>query len=195
MIHIPPHDRDDDVAEEFTRFFRAHYDKLRNLIHLKAPYLDAEAIANEAFHQLWAHWRDLDGERWSYLYAVALNGIRDGARNRRRQASPIEPEDWHRAVIAPGWTPEASCLLREVLADVDRLPVHLREALRLNVAGFAAGEIAEMLGCRPHTVSNYLWEARQRLGETNGRTARRGGPGRGDPRRGGHGGQQDRGDA
>jgi len=177
------------AEQEFRQFYRANYDAVRRWVRWEAPDVDDEEIAADAFFKTWERWGRVAEPR-PFVFRVARHGMLNGRRKARRQAPPVAPDDGHAALVPPPADGHTRREFHEALHEVDRLPPQLREAVKLDAFGLSIGEIAEVIGCGKKTVSNYLWQARQRLscpGAAAGGDDRSGGS---DP-----GGRQDRGDA
>ena len=124
----------------------------------------AEDAAQEAFLQLYLHWREVPGMRdpAAWLYRVGMNRCKDYRRALKRAARLVErlgqavDEDQS---PQGKWSPEA-----DFLAILQPLPKRQRTAAALHyVAGFSTSEIAKTMGISEGAVGSHLHKARESL--------------------------------
>ncbi|WP_033433579.1 RNA polymerase sigma factor [Saccharothrix syringae] len=157
-----PHDAQRHVHErEFAEFYRETHDKLCRYVHHHAPMLDSREIAHVALSRVWGRWGRIEGSPLRYAFIVAKNLMVQELR--QTTAPPVSPDERHRLLVAPLEDIEQRQRLLEVEAAIEKLPRHLRDALRMKSFGFSNKQIAEAMGCRTRSVSNYVAEARRRL--------------------------------
>ena len=143
----------------------------------------AESITQDCFSRAYQA-RDRFEQRCSlhtWLMQIAVNLIRDHARNRRLQFWKRANQNAQRADAATlamadrGRSPEAQALLRERVAAIwtaaDRLPAKQRTVFLLRfVEDMDLLEIAAATGMKEGTVKTHLFRAvravRERIGET-----------------------------
>ena len=131
------------------------------LVHLKNE-ADTEDIFQTVFLKYVLHSAPFESEdhEKAWLIRVTVNACRDLLRDLFR-ARTVPLEQWQ--ALAPAPDPET----REVLEAVLALPVKYRGVVYLHYyEGYAAGEIAGLLGRNVNTVYTLLTRARQRLKET-----------------------------
>jgi RNA polymerase sigma factor CnrH len=138
-----------------------------------ASSTQAEDAVQDGLASVWLARHRLDPEQsvGPYLTTVVLNKCRD--RLRKRKAArlfglSIADEALSIADDNPG--PEATAVNREELrllkAEIERLPVRLREALVLVcIDGRSQAEAAELLGVSEKAVETRIYRARKRLKE------------------------------
>jgi RNA polymerase sigma-70 factor (family 1) len=150
----------------FRQFFDTYHDPLRRFVYSYIRSWEiAEEIANDAFFELWRHWRSIDMGRGprAYLYATArhfaLNHLRH-ARVEARYASQQLVQGGAAAEAAPA-SVEHTLLVRELSAAlqraIDALPPRRREALVLRwKRQLSYEEIGQTLGISAKTVAEHL---------------------------------------
>ena len=154
--------------EVLTRLFNTYHATLVRYVARRVGDRDwAEEVAQETFVRALKQ-ETIASER-SWLFAVATNLVRDGARRDARQRARLEvmrAEQEPDAVAEPGPTTaerdEERARAREAiskLADRDR------EALLMKEEGLSYPEIAEALGLSVGSVGTTLSRARRRLME------------------------------
>jgi RNA polymerase sigma-70 factor (ECF subfamily) len=129
----------------------------------------AEDAAQDAFLQLYLHWREVPAMRdpAAWLYRVGMNRCKDYRRALRRGTRLIErlgrstfegPPDDPRE----NWSPEA-----DFLAILGPLPNRQRTAAALHyLAGFSTSEIATAMSISEGAVGSHLHKARESLRRT-----------------------------
>jgi RNA polymerase sigma factor (sigma-70 family) len=157
--------RQGDAAAFETLYDRYHLRILSFCRHMLGSQPDGEDATQHAFVALHRHLtadeREVDVKPW--LFQVARNRCLSLLRARREHAD----------VDDPGFQPATEGLadsvqrrsdLRELLADLHRLPEEQRAALVLSSLGDLSGdEIAEVIGCRPQKVKALVFQARSAL--------------------------------
>ena len=132
---------------------------------------EARDIVQVVFLRVWEKRRQFD-PRWSpntWIYRIGVNLAIDLIRSRQHRDQALGPLGAHLRSVKPGDSRALADLEhRQVAAIFDRLAEDLPEKQRLvfllvGVDGMPAGEVGEILGCRPSTVRNHLFAARKRL--------------------------------
>jgi RNA polymerase sigma-70 factor (ECF subfamily) len=124
----------------------------------------AEDAAQEAFLQLYVHWREVPGMRdpVAWLYRVGMNRCKNYRRALGRTARLIDRLG--RSVegdLCPSgqWSPET-----DFVAIFQPLPKRQRTAVALHyLAGFSTSEIAQTMGISQGAVGSHLHKARESL--------------------------------
>ncbi|MGN6574734.1 MAG: SigE family RNA polymerase sigma factor [Nocardioides sp.] len=156
--------RMDDAEGEYTWFFRAEFAGVARAAYLVVHDRQrAEDLAQEAFTQLYVHWRKVSRyerpDAWVRRVAIRA-GVRDARRERVRPAlersgSPSPSYD----------DPLDLDLVRAIRA----LPPRQRAAVTLfYLEDRPTNEVADILGCSESTVKVHLFKARRRLSELLG---------------------------
>lgn len=129
----------------------------------------AEDAAQDAFLQLYLHWRQVPAinDPTAWLYRVAINRSKDYRRAMRRGSQLLErlgpagfddPQDDLRAT----WSPETG-----FLAILGPLPKRQRTAAALHyLAGFSTSEIAAAMNISEGAVGSHLHKARESIRKT-----------------------------
>jgi RNA polymerase sigma-70 factor (ECF subfamily) len=154
----------------FGQLLEAHYD----FIHAVAwkwtrSSADADDIAQDVCIRLATAISGFRGEgRFrTWLYALVLNAVRDGARKSAREQR--KAEEWSLDPSARNDQPGEDDM-QEIWTAVQELSPKQRDAVMLVYSeGLDHGEAAEVLGCSENTVSWHLHEARKRLKTILGR--------------------------
>lgn len=106
---------------------------------------------------------ETESHRRHYLFRIATNLLRDGARRRRTQPTPISQELAPEAMGDPGHVEGLDRRL-DVSRAMDRLKPRDRAMLWLAYAqGSSHDEIAQMVGVRPSSMKALLSRARKKL--------------------------------
>ena len=147
---------------DLAALFREHHDSLVRVLYRRTGDRDrAEDIAQETFARAVAA-PPRNPRPW--LFAVALNLVREDGRKAVRQGRRLE---LYRAE-SPQSSPAADQVLersddvRAVQQALATLPERDREALLLKAEGFNYDEIAETLGLAKGAVGTTLSRARRR---------------------------------
>jgi RNA polymerase sigma-70 factor (ECF subfamily) len=154
--------------DRLTYLFNTYHATLVRYIARRVGDRDwAEEVAQETFVRALRQ-ETIASER-SWLFAVATNLVRDGARRDARQRGRLElmrAEREAEAVVEPEPTAverdEERARAREAIA---LLAERDREALLMKEEGLSYGEIAEALGLSIGSVGTTLSRARRRLME------------------------------
>jgi RNA polymerase sigma-70 factor, ECF subfamily len=148
-------------SEAFEWFFRAQFPAVRRSVFLIVGDVGrAEEIAQDAFVQLYRHWRRVETyerpEAWVRKVAVRLAMKR--VRRDRLRAS-LERRTWDPEPLAPDTGHDL-----DVLRAVARLPPAQRAVVVLHYyEDRPLAEIAEIVGCTPSTAKVHAFKARRRL--------------------------------
>jgi len=155
-----------DVQAEFTAFFRTEFPRVvRTVTLVLGDRGRAEEIAQDAFVQLFDHWRKVSRyelpEAWVRRVAIRMANRTAHREHRRRvledRAAPVET------------TPGLDTADADIYAAVRRLPLSQRTAVVLfYFEDRPVAEIADLLGCAPATARVHLHKARRRLAATLG---------------------------
>lgn len=159
------------MTTALAALFEQYYASLVRMLYRRTGDRDrAEDLAQETFARAVA--APPDNPR-PWLFAVALNLVREDGRKAVRQGRRLElyrPE-----VDRPAPGPDDEFDRREAAAQVQAALAQLndrdREALLLNAEGFSYPEIAATLGLSPGAVGTTLSRARKRLVEAYHRRA------------------------
>jgi len=148
----------------FGQLLEMHYD----FIHAVAwkwtrSSPDADDIAQDVCIRLASAISGFRGEgRFrTWLYALVLNAVRDGARKSVREKR--KTEEWS---LDPSTQADEANEddMQEIWSAVQELSPKQRDAVMLVYSeGLDHGEAADVLGCSENTVSWHLHEARKRL--------------------------------
>jgi RNA polymerase sigma-70 factor (ECF subfamily) len=152
------------MTGDLTQLFEQYYDSLVRMLYRRTGDRDrAEDLAQETFARAVA--APPNNPR-PWLFAVALNLVREDGRRNLRQGRRLE---LLRADDAPPQGPdvdfernENSAAVRAALAQLNERD---REALLLKAEGFNYTEIASTLGLSKGAVGTTLARARRRLVE------------------------------
>jgi len=154
----------DLVAQAFAEW---RIDLYRYALSMGPPPAAAQEITQEAFLRLYLaldNGETIESPR-AWLFRVAHN-LAVNIRAREKRLGPWT-EDLEDRFVDPCANPERALLDREKLERLERaieeLSEQQRECLHLRAAGFRYREIAEILGIRTSTVSEYLKRAIERL--------------------------------
>ena len=132
---------------------------------------EARDVVQMAFLRLWENRRRYDS-RWApntWIYRIATNLAIDQLRSRKSRDRSSEPLRWHLEKVADTHPrPMNELQGREVHAIFEQLSRGLSDKQRLvfvlkEVEGRTSEEVAAILGCRPSTVRNHLFNARKTL--------------------------------
>jgi RNA polymerase sigma-70 factor (ECF subfamily) len=151
---------------DFDRLYGAHAQELFGfLVYRTGDRALAEDLLADTFERVLTARRGYDPRRGSektWLYAIALNRVRDHARRAGAEARALE-----RAAPAPDTAgdPLAAIEVREQLAPaLARLAPEEREAIALRFgADMTVPEIAELLGEKLTTVEGRVYRALRKL--------------------------------
>lgn len=159
--------RGDDVAFEFL-YDRHHRGLLGFCRHMLRSHEEAEDAVQHVFlsaYRAITETGDRPARVKGWLYAIGRNRCLSIIRSRREPAQPLE-EDSTGAGVAPPERAEERAELRELVADVRRLPDAQRTALVLaEVGDLSHADVAEALDCEPAKVKSLVFQARSALVE------------------------------
>jgi len=175
-IGIPLEDVRTDIRD-FDRIVHLYWPSLFRYLFASLRDRDAaENLTQECFLRAYQNRERFRGEApvKTWLMKIAVNLIRDRARNRRIQfwnRTQVFSVDAYEAVdrlVHPERTPEAQALLNEQIKAVwgitDRLPDRQRAVFLLRfVEEMDLAEIAEVLGTTEGTVKKHLFRAVQAI--------------------------------
>ena len=150
------------MSGDVGQLFEAYHDSLVRMLWRRTGDRDrAEDIAQETFARAVAT-PPRNPRPW--LFAVALNLVREDARKGLRQGRRLQllKNDLEPAP-APDETLERNDQAARVRAALAQLNERDREALLLKVEGFNYDEIAETLGLAKGAIGTTLARARRRL--------------------------------
>ncbi|HEV2146615.1 MAG TPA: sigma-70 family RNA polymerase sigma factor [Longimicrobiaceae bacterium] len=149
---------------DFDQTFRSLYPPLFRYVHRLTGDADAaEDVAQESFVRLLGHRVAGDGVR-VWLFTVATNLVRDGARKAARRerilaAEPVAPSP----LPAPDAGTEHEARITGVREALGRLSARDREMLLMREEGFSYAEIARATGTAPGSVGTLLARALRRF--------------------------------
>jgi RNA polymerase sigma-70 factor (ECF subfamily) len=155
-------------ADDADQLFRAAYPKLAGWVRRLVVDDDtAHEIASEAFVRLLSRW-PRPGNPQSYLYMIAANLVKDHWRKterERRAMRRVTAGSAPEAVTHPGQDVDVRNL-------IESLPARLRHPFLLHYyAGFAIGEVADLLHRPAGTIKADLFAARAKLKTALGEAA------------------------
>lgn len=146
--------------------FRRLYPPLFRYLHRQTGDADvADDIAQEAFVRLLRQPLPEDDAR-PWLFRVATNLLRDGARRakRRRRLRPQATQDREPPEL-PDVSVERAERIARVRRALDRVPERDRRMLLMREEGFSYREIADAIGVAPTSVGTLLARALRRFQE------------------------------
>ncbi|ALH81235.1 MAG: RNA polymerase sigma factor [Erythrobacter sp.] len=158
----------------FTALVEPHIGRLLTLAtRMLGSQPQGEDAVQDGLASVWVARHRLDPERpvGPYLTTVVLNKCRDRLRTRKakRYFGLVSADD--AALVADeSPDPENRAAARQELsllrAEIERLPVRLREALVLvSIDGRSQAEAASLLGVSEKAIETRVYRARQRLRE------------------------------
>lgn len=153
------------MTTDLAALFREHHAALVRVLYRRTGDRDrAEDLAQETFARAVAA-PPRNPRPW--LFAVALNLVREDGRRSVRQGRRLElyRAESPQSAPAPDHELERSEDVRGVQEALASLPDRDREALLLKAEGFNYDEIAETLGLAKGAVGTTLSRARRRLVE------------------------------
>jgi RNA polymerase sigma factor (sigma-70 family) len=156
--------RGNDAAFEVI-FDRHHRGILSFCRHMLASVEEAEDAVQHTFVQAYDSMRRSNREIKvkAWLYAIARNRCLSVLRARREQAAELD--DIPTAGLSEAVQQRTD--LREMLADIQRLPEEQRAALVLSELGdLSHADIAAVVGCEATKVKSLVFQARSSLIET-----------------------------
>ena len=154
-------------ARAFERLVTMHYDFIFKVaFKWRRNRTDAEDIAQDACIRLARSIQDFSGEAafTSWLYRLTINAAIDWQRRNGKEKQGGETDE-----VAVQPQAESQLYAREILAQIDLLPVKEKTALLLVFSeGLSHAEAAAAMDVRESTVSWYIHEARKKLGVGKG---------------------------
>ncbi len=152
-----------------SAFERHHASVFRYLQRLTGDPDRADELAQETFVRLLEHEVDPSSLE-SWLFTVATNLVRDGARTRKRRRELVEAE---RPTPDRAETPDEAFVRderrRKVREALDGLDGRDREMLLMREEGFSYAEIADAVGVKASSVGTLLSRALDRFARAYGR--------------------------
>lgn len=145
---------------DFDAVFEKLYPSLFRYLHRLTGDQDvAEDIAQEAFVRLLRQ-RLPEAEVRPWLFTVAVNLVRDGARkSERRQRLLTTAPNLVTRELLPDEQLERGEQIAEVRLALDRLPERDRRLLLMREEGFKYDEIAAVVGVAPASVGTLIARA------------------------------------
>jgi len=153
------------MTDALSRLFDEYHDPLVRVVYRRTGDLDlAEEITQEVFARATVA-PPRNPRPW--LFAVALNLVREHGRTRTRQGRLLELYRAETPALAPAADVELERneKVDRVRAALATLNVRDREALLLKAEGFDYDEIAATLGLAKGAIGTTLNRARRRLVE------------------------------
>ncbi len=165
-----------NAVDPAERLFRTYHETLVRYLTRRLGDRDwAEEVAQETFVRALRQETIVNERAW--VFAVAHNLVRDGARrdarNRRhlellaaetREAEQVDPQEAREQAIEQ--TLERAQVAAMARRALEALGERDRQALLLKEEGLDYGEIASVLGIEKGSVGTTLSRARRRLAET-----------------------------
>jgi RNA polymerase sigma-70 factor (ECF subfamily) len=140
------------------------------LVRMTGDRQQADDLLQECFYRFLRAEAALETEshRRHYLFRIATNLVRDGARRRRTQPAPVSQEVLPEAMGNPDHVEGLDRRL-DVTRAMDSLKPRERAMLWLAYAqGSSHDEIAKMVGVRPSSMKALLSRARRKLADALG---------------------------
>lgn len=150
--------------EEFERLYGEHAEPLFGfLVYRTGDRALAEDLLADTFERVLNARRRFDprkGSEKTWLYAIALNCLRDRVRRSAAEGRALERLDPPEAGLPPGAVEDRDALGRalKVLSDEEREAIALRYGADLTVP-----EIAKLTGDRLTTVEGRVYRALRKL--------------------------------
>ena len=131
---------------------------------------EAEGLTQDCFYKAYRAWKRFRGDSSvdTWLMRIAVNVIRDFARNRRlqfwRRASAVDATEAGEWIADRNLSPEASAVIQEQVRDIwaatGKLPLKQRTVLLLRfVEEMELSEIAKAMGISEGSVKVHLFRA------------------------------------
>ncbi|HVG45542.1 MAG TPA: sigma-70 family RNA polymerase sigma factor [Longimicrobium sp.] len=152
------------AAVDYDALFRRLYPSLFRYLHRLTGEADAaDDIAQESFVRLLG--RDMpEDEARLWLFTVATNLFRDGARTRKRRERLLTVRPWTPAALPrPDEAAERAATVKAVRETLDTLAERDRQMLLMREEGFRYDEIAKVAGVAPGSVGTLLARAARRF--------------------------------
>ena len=146
------------AADEFTAFYRKHYQPALSLAHCRASGADCEALVADAFLVAWQHCELTGTVTAGWFYGVLRNKIGDFYRSARRRETPTQDLSVY---CAAGTDPTArSDEQLDVLRVLSGLsPTHSEPLILTYWCDLSGAEAARALGVREGTLRVRLHRA------------------------------------
>jgi RNA polymerase sigma-70 factor (ECF subfamily) len=151
-------------STDYDALFRDVYPSLFRYLHrLTGDHDAAEDIAQESFVRLLG--RTLpENEARLWLFTVATNLFRDGARTSRRRERLLSATPWKPSQLpAPDESLERDRKVAAVRKALEQLPARDRQMLLMREEGFRYDEIARVAAVAPGSVGTLLARATRRF--------------------------------
>lgn len=151
-------------AAGYDALFRSIYPSLFRYLHRMTGDADAaDDMAQEAFVRLLGRSMPEDEARL-WLFTVATNLFRDGARTSKRRERLLTVTPWTPSALpAPDESLERSRTIGRVRQALDQLSPRDRQMLLMREEGFRYDEIAQVAGVAPGSVGTLLARAARRF--------------------------------
>lgn len=153
------------MTDLLAALFAEHYRALVRMLYRRTGDVDrAEDLAQETFARAAQQGPSRSARSW--LYAVALNLLRDEARSdvrRERRLVLVAHDEEARLAPAPDAAVERAEREGRVRAALERLSVRDREVLLLQAEGLDYDEIAAATGLSRGAIGTTLSRARRRF--------------------------------
>jgi RNA polymerase sigma-70 factor, ECF subfamily len=149
---------------DYDALFRRLYPSLFRYLHRMTGDADAaDDIAQESFVRLLGRAMPEDEARL-WLFTVATNLFRDGARTSKRRERLLAVRPWAPAALPrPDETLERTLTIGRVRQALDQLSERDRQMLIMREEGFRYDEIAQVAGVAPGSVGTLLARAARRF--------------------------------
>jgi RNA polymerase sigma-70 factor, ECF subfamily len=147
--------------EEFDEFVRQHREALVRyaLVLCRDPHF-AQDLVQETFLRMWRARKasnDATELNRSFARTILKNILIDHLRRRGKEIELFRKAGETATAILPEYPSDRSAARERIRRFLEKLSEPLQEIFFLNVvAGFKPREIAEFVGLKPATVSNYL---------------------------------------
>lgn len=149
---------------DYDGLFRRLYPSLFRYLHRMTGDTDtADDIAQESFVRLLG--RNMpDDEARLWLFTVATNLFRDGARTHKRRERLLAVRPWSPTPLPrPDEVAEKAATVARVREALTRLAPRDRQMLLMREEGFRYDEIAKVAGVAPGSVGTLLARAARRF--------------------------------
>lgn len=155
-------------CEQCAEFIRTHYDAMfGRACSLCGDWHLAQDLVQESCLKLWRVWQTRrESIQWTRAYAVTVVRYTffDHLDWTKRQKALLHKVGAMLTVTYPEDSDKRDADRAQVLHLLSELPARHKEIFFLSeVGGFKPAEIADLLGMRPRTVSNYLSTTRKQL--------------------------------
>jgi RNA polymerase sigma-70 factor (ECF subfamily) len=151
-------------STDYDALFRDVYPSLFRYLHRLTGDNDAaEDIAQESFVRLLGRTMP-ENEARLWLFTVATNLFRDGARTSRRRERLLSATPWKPAQLpAPDESLERDRKVASVRKALEQIPARDRQMLLMREEGFRYDEIAQVAAVAPGSVGTLLARATRRF--------------------------------